>query len=133
MVGRLNHVAVAVADLSAAVALYRETLGAEVGQPLDLPEHGVTTVFVTLPNTTIELVHPLGENSPIQKFLDRNPSGGLHHICYEVADIRAAVKRLVADGLRVLSPEPKIGAHGNQVIFLHPKDMNGVLVELEEV
>ncbi|OSM07232.1 methylmalonyl-CoA epimerase [Magnetofaba australis] len=132
MIGKLNHVAIAVADLPAAVAQYRDLMGADVSEPLDLPEHGVTTVFVRLPNTTIELLHPLGENSPIAKFLQRNPGGGMHHVCYEVEDIHAAMKRMQSEGVRVLSAEPKIGAHGKPVIFLHPKEMNGVLVELEQ-
>ncbi len=134
MIGRLNHVAVAVPDLDAAAALYRSTLGAEVSDPVDLAEHGVTTIFVTLPNTKIELIHPLGAHSPIAGFMARNPGGGIHHICYEVADIRDARDRLVRDGLRVLGDgEPRPGAHGNPVIFLHPKDLGGVLVELEQV
>ena len=133
MIGRLNHVAIAVPDLAAAVAKYRDRLGAEVSAPLPLPEHGVTTVFVTLPNTKIELLAPLGENSPIAKFLERNPDGGIHHICYEVDDIRAARERLKAEGARILCDgEPKIGAHGKPVLFLHPKDFNGTLVEIEE-
>ncbi|MEQ8967175.1 MAG: methylmalonyl-CoA epimerase [Azospirillaceae bacterium] len=134
MIGRLNHVAIAVPDLAAASALYRDSLGARVSEPEDLPEHGVTTVFVELPNTKIELLHPLGEGSPIAAFLERSPAGGIHHICYEVADIAAARDRLVADGLRVLGDgEPKIGAHGKPVVFLHPKDLCGTLVELEQV
>lgn len=134
MIGRLNHVAIAVPDLDAASALYRDTLGADVGQPQDEPEHGVTVVFITLPNTKIELLYPLGENSPIAGFLEKNPSGGIHHICYEVDDILAARDRLKADGARVLgSGEPRIGAHGKPVLFLHPKDFNGCLVELEQV
>ena len=133
MIGRLNHVAIAVPDLTAAAAKYRDTLGAGVSAPLALPEHGVTTVFVNLPNTKIELLEPLGENSPIAKFLERNPEGGIHHLCYEVDDIRAARDRLKADGARVLGDgEPKIGAHGKPVLFLHPKDFNGTLVEIEE-
>ena len=134
MIGHLNHVAIAVPDLEAASALYRETLGADVSEPVDQPDHGVTTVFITLPNTKIELLLPLGENSPIARFLERNPAGGIHHICYEVADILAARDRLVADGYRVLGDgEPKIGAHGKPVLFLHPKDFLGTLVELEQV
>ncbi len=134
MIGRLNHVAIAVSDLDAAAARYRDTLGADVGAPRDQPEHGVTVVFIELPNTKIELLHPLGENSPIQGFLDRNPSGGIHHVCYEVDDILAARDRLRAAGARVLgSGEPKIGAHGKPVLFLHPKDFNGTLIELEQV
>ena len=134
MIGRLNHVAIAVPDLAAASALYRGTLGASVSEPLDLPEHGVTTVFVTLPNTKLELLHPLGEASPIAAFLARNPAGGIHHLCYEVGNIRAARDRLVADGARVLGDgEPRTGAHGKPVIFLHPKDFLGTLIELEQV
>jgi methylmalonyl-CoA/ethylmalonyl-CoA epimerase len=133
MIGKLNHVAIAVPDLSAAAAKYRDTLGAEVSAPLALPEHGVTTVFVALPNTKIELIEALGANSPIAKFLERNPDGGIHHICYEVDDILAARDRLKAQGARVLGDgEPKIGAHGKPVLFLHPKDFNGTLVEIEE-
>ena len=134
MIGRLNHVAIAVPDLDAAVATYRDQLGADVGPPQDEPDHGVRVVFITLPNTKIELLFPLGEGSPIRGFLDRNPSGGIHHICYEVADIRAARDRLVTQGARILGDgEPKIGAHGKPVLFLHPKDFTGTLVELEEV
>lgn len=134
MIGRLNHVAIAVPDLDAATALYRDTLGAAVSDRLDIPEHGVTTVFVELPNTRIELLHPLGEDSPIRAFLERNRSGGIHHVCYEVSDIRAARDRLKAEGARVLGDgEPKPGAHGNLVMFLHPKDFAGTLIELEEV
>lgn len=134
MIGRLNHVAIAVPDLAAATALYRDTLGAAVSAPLALPEHGVTTVFVNLPNTKIELLHPLGENSPIAAFLAKNASGGVHHVCYEVTDILAARDRLVAAGARVLGDgNPKIGAHGKPVLFLHPKDFCGTLVELEQV
>ncbi len=134
MIGRLNHVAIAVPDLAAATAQYRDTLGASVSEPHDLPEHGVTTVFVELDNTKIELLHPLGENSPIAKFLERSPSGGIHHVCYEVGDIQAAKERLQAAGARVLGDgEPRIGAHGNPVLFLHPKDFNGALIELEQV
>ncbi len=134
MIGRLNHVAIAVPDLDAASAQYRDTLGANVGAPRDQPEHGVTVVFIELPNTKIELLCPLGENSPIRGFLDRNPSGGIHHVCYEVDDILAARDRLQAAGARVLgSGEPKTGAHGKPVLFLHPKDFNGTLIELEQV
>ena len=134
MIGRLNHVAIAVPDLAAASALYRGTLGATVSEPLDLPEHGVTTIFVTLPNTKLELLHPLGEGSPIAGFLAKNPAGGIHHLCYEVDDIRAARDRLVDDGARVLGDgEPRTGAHGKPVIFLHPKDFCGTLIELEQV
>lgn len=134
MIGKLNHVAIVVPDLEAATAVYRDTLGGAVSQPEDLPEHGVTTVFVNLPNTKIELLHPLGDGSPIAKFLASNPSGGMHHICYEVDDILAARDRLKAEGARVLGDgEPKIGAHGKPVLFLHPKDFCGTLVELEQV
>jgi len=134
MIGRLNHVAIAVPDLEAASATYRETLGAKVGAPQDEPDHGVTVVFIELPNTKVELLYPLGENSPIQSFLDKNPSGGIHHICYEVDDIIAARDQLKSTGARVLgSGYPKIGAHGKSVLFLHPKDFNGTLVELEQV
>jgi len=133
MIGRLNHVAIAVPDLAAASTLYRETFGATVSSPVDQPEHGVTTVFVDLPNTRIELLHPLGEGSPIAKFLERNPAGGMHHVCYEVDDIHAARNRLQETGMRVLGDgEPKIGAHGKPVLFLHPKDACGTLVELEQ-
>jgi len=134
MIGRLNHVAIAVPDLDAAAAQYRGTLGADVGAPQDEPDHGVTVVFITLPNTKIELLHPLGEGSPITGFLEKNPSGGIHHMCYEVDDILAARDRLLAEGARVLGDgTPKIGAHGKPVLFLHPKDFNGCLIELEEV
>ncbi len=134
MIGKLNHVAIAVPDLNAAVALYRDTLGADVGAPQDEPDHGVTVVFVTLPNTKIEFLYPLGGNSPITGFLEKNPAGGIHHICYEVDDIIVARDKLKADGARVLGTgEPKIGAHGKPVLFLHPKDFTGTLVELEQV
>ena len=134
MIGRLNHVAIAVKDLAAATATYRDVLGAEVSAPLPQPDHGVTVVFITLPNTKIELLEPLGENSPIAKFLERNSDGGIHHICYEVDDVRVARDTLKAGGARVLGDgEPRIGAHGKPVIFLHPKDFNGTLVELEQV
>lgn len=134
MIGRLNHVAIAVPDLKAACAVYRDTLGADISGPQDVPEHGVTVVFVNLPNTKIELLHPLGENSPIASFLAKNTSGGIHHVCYEVKDIQAARDKLVKAGARVLGDgEPKIGAHGKPVLFLHPKDFCGTLVELEEV
>jgi len=134
MIGRLNHVAVVVPDLEAAAAAYRDTLGARVSQPVDLPEHGVTTVFVELPNTKIELLHPLGPDSPIAAFLERNPAGAMHHLCYEVDDIRAARERLARAGARVLGDgEPKPGAHGKPVVFLHPRDFSGTLIELEEV
>jgi len=133
MSGRLNHVAIAVTDLEAAAQVYRESLGADVSAPVPLPEHGVTIVFVTLPNTKIELLEPLGEGSPIRPFLDRNPNGGIHHVCYEVDDIVAARDRLAAGGARVLgSGEPSMGAHGKPVLFLHPKDFCGTLVELEQ-
>lgn len=134
MIGKLNHVAIAVPDLQAASNTYRDILGAKVSDSLDLPEHGVTTVFVTLPNTKIELLHPLGENSPISGFLAKNTAGGIHHVCYEVSDIKAARDKLVKSGARVLGDgEPKIGAHGKPVLFLHPKDFCGTLVELEQV
>ena len=133
MIGRLNHVAIAVPDIEAASAQYRGALGADVGAPFTQPEHGVTVVFITLPNTKIELLEPLGESSPIAAFLERNPSGGIHHICYEVGDILAARDKLKASGARVLGDgNPKIGAHGKPVLFLHPKDFNGTLVELEQ-
>lgn len=134
MIGRLNHVAIAVPDLEAACVQYRDTLGAVVGAPQDEPDHGVTVVFIELPNTKIEFLYPLGESSPIAGFLEKNPAGGIHHICYEVEDIIAARDRLAASGARVLGTgEPKIGAHGKPVLFLHPKDFNGTLVELEQV
>ncbi|MCA0995213.1 methylmalonyl-CoA epimerase [Alloyangia pacifica] len=134
MIGRLNHVAIAVPDLEAASAMYRDTLGANVGAPQDEPDHGVTVVFIELPNTKIELLYPLGDESPIKGFLDKNPSGGIHHVCYEVDDILAARDHLKAQGARVLgNGEPKIGAHGKPVLFLHPKDFQGTLVELEQV
>ena len=133
MIGRLNHIAVAVPDLEAGAAVYRNMLGAEVSEPVPQPDHGVTVIFVTLPNTKIELLHPLGEASPIAAFLERNPSGGMHHVCYEVEDILAARDHLKAEGARVLGDgEPKIGAHGKPVLFLHPKDFCGTLVELEQ-
>ena len=134
MIGRLNHVAIAVPDLEAATAMYRDTLGARVSQPQPEPDHGVTVVFIELPNTKIELLEPLGKESPITAFLERSPSGGIHHVCYEVEDILAARDRLLEKGARVLgSGEPKTGAHGKPVLFLHPKDFNGTLVELEQV
>ena len=134
MIGRLNHVAIAVPDLEAAAAQYRDTLGAEVGPPQDEPDHGVTVVFITLPNTKVELLYPLGDASPITGFLEKNPSGGIHHMCFEVDDILQARDRLIEQGARVLgSGEPKIGAHGKPVLFLHPKDFNGCLIELEQV
>ncbi len=133
MIGRLNHVAIVVPDLAAASRIYREALGASVSAPHDLPAHGVTTVFVELDNTKIELLHPLGERSPIAKFLAEHPGGGMHHVCYEVADIVAARDRLRGQGARVLGDgEPRIGAHGKPVLFLHPKDFCGTLVELEQ-
>jgi methylmalonyl-CoA/ethylmalonyl-CoA epimerase len=133
MIGRLNHVAIAVPDLAAGAALYRDVLGAKVSEPVPQPDHGVTVVFVELPNTKIELLHPLGDNSPVAGFLGKNATGGIHHICYEVEDILAARDKLKADGLRVLGDgEPKIGAHGKPVLFLHPKDFTGTLVELEQ-
>lgn len=134
MIGKLNHVAIAVTNLQSATAVYRDTLGASVSEPTDLPEHGVTTVFVGLPNTKIELLQPLGENSPIAKFLQKNTDGGIHHVCYEVDDITTAAEKLQADGARILGDgKPKIGAHGKPVLFLHPKDFCGTLVELEQV
>ena len=133
MLGRLNHVAIAVPDLAAASAIYRDTLGAKVSAPQALPEHGVTVVFIDTGNTKIELLEPLGEGSPIASFLEKNPSGGMHHLCYEVDDILAARDRLEASGARVLGDgDPKIGAHGKPVLFLHPKDFAGTLVELEQ-
>jgi methylmalonyl-CoA/ethylmalonyl-CoA epimerase len=133
MLGRLNHVAVAVKDLGTAADVYRSTLGAEVSDPLPQPEHGVTVVFITLPNTKIELLEPLGSGSPIARFLERNPDGGIHHVCYEVDDIVAARDRLVRTGARVLGGgEPRTGAHGKPVLFLHPKDFCGTLIELEQ-
>lgn len=134
MLGRLNHVAIAVPDLESATAVYRDTLAARVSQPQELPEHGVTVVFVELDNTKVELLEPLGENSPIAAFLAKNPSGGMHHVCYEVADIEEAAERLVGQGARILGEgKPRIGAHGKPVLFLHPKDFAGTLVELEQV
>ena len=134
MIGRLNHVAIAVRDIAKAASVYRDTLGADVSAKVAQPDHGVSTVFINLPNTKIELLEPLGEGSPIMKFLDKNPDGGIHHVCYEVEDIRAARDRLKADGARVLGDgEPRIGAHGKPVLFLHPKDFCGTLVELEQV
>lgn len=134
MLGRLNHVAIAVPDLRAAIKLYQETLGASVTSPQALPEHGVTVAFIDVGNTKIELLEPFGENSSIQSFIDRNPSGGMHHLCYEVVDILQARDQLITQGARILGDgEPKIGAHGKPVLFLHPKDFNGTLIELEEV
>jgi methylmalonyl-CoA/ethylmalonyl-CoA epimerase len=133
MIGRLNHVAIAVRDIAKAADVYRRMLGAEVSEPMAQPAHGVTTVFITLPNTKIELLEPLGEVSPIAKFLDCNPDGGIHHVCYEVDDISAARDKLKAQGVRVLGDgEPKLGAHGKLVLFLHPKDFCGTLIEIEE-
>jgi methylmalonyl-CoA/ethylmalonyl-CoA epimerase len=133
MIGRLNHVAIAVADLGKAAAMYRDMLGATVSAPAPQPDHGVTVVFVELPNTKIELLAPLGEASPIARFLERNPDGGMHHVCYEVDDILAARDRLKAAGARVVGDgEPKTGAHGKPVLFLHPKDFQGTLVEIEQ-
>ncbi|MEQ8830670.1 MAG: methylmalonyl-CoA epimerase [Alphaproteobacteria bacterium] len=134
MIGKLNHVAIVVPDLAAASKVYRDTLGGDVSEPHTLPEHGVTTVFVNLLNTKIELLHPYGDGSPIAKFLENNPSGGMHHVCYEVDDILAARDKLKSEGARVLGDgNPKIGAHGKPVLFLHPKDFCGTLVELEQV
>ena len=133
MIGRLNHVAIAVPDLEEAARAYREKLGARVSPPTDQPDHCVTVVFVELPNAKIELLHPLGENSPVAKFLERNPDGGMHHLCYEVEDISAARDRLKSEGARVIGDgEPKIGAHGKPVLFLHPKDFAGTLIEIEQ-
>ena len=133
MIGRLNHVAIAVPDLEAAVSQYRDALGAKVSEAVDQVEHGVTTVFIELPNTKIELLYPLGEESPIRGFLDKNQQGGIHHLCYEVDDIMVARDRLIEGGARVLGDgDPKIGAHGKPVLFLHPKDFSGTLVELEQ-
>jgi len=133
MIGRLNHVAIAVRDLAQASRIYRETLGAEVSEPVPQPDHGVTTVFITLANTKIELIAPLGDSSPIAKFLERSPDGGIHHVCYEVADIIVVRDQLRRKGARVLGDgEPKIGAHGKPVLFLHPKDFSGTLIEIEQ-
>jgi len=134
VIGRLNHVAIAVPDIAAASAIYRDTLGATLSATQEQPDHGVTTVFIELPNTKIELLEPLGDDSPLIGFLQKNSSGGIHHVCYEVEDIVAARDHLVATGARVLGDgNPKIGAHGKPVLFLHPKDFCGTLVELEEV
>jgi methylmalonyl-CoA/ethylmalonyl-CoA epimerase len=134
MIGRLNHVAIAVRDIAAASAHYRDQLGADVSAPLPLPEHGVTVAFIVLPNTKIELLEPLGVDSPVAKFLEKNPDGGMHHLCYEVDDILSARDRLVAAGARILGDAaPRLGAHGKPVLFLHPKDFNGTLIELEQV
>ncbi len=133
MIGRLNHVAIAVPDLEAAANTYRNVLGAKVSEPHDEPDHGVTTVFIELPNTKIELLHPFGDNSPIAPFLEKNPAGGMHHVCYEVEDIIAARDKMIESGARVIgNGEPKIGAHGKPVLFLHPKDFCGTLTELEQ-
>ena len=133
MIGRLNHVAIATLDIQAAVKIYRETLGAKVSEPVLQPDHGVTTIFVELPNTKIELLEPLGDNSPIAKFLQKNPAGGIHHVCYEVTDIIVSRDILIREGARVLGDgEPRIGAHGKPVLFLHPKDFSGALVEIEQ-
>jgi len=133
MIGRLNHVAIAVPDIAAGAAVYRDTLGAKISETVPQPDHGVTTVFIELPNTKIELLEPLGDNSPIAGFLKRNPAGGIHHLCYEVDDIIAARDNLKASGAQILGDgEPKIGAHGKPVLFLHPKDFCGTLVELEQ-
>ncbi|HXE15618.1 MAG TPA: methylmalonyl-CoA epimerase [Stellaceae bacterium] len=133
MIGKLNHVAIAVPDVREAAALYKSRLGAAVSEPVPLPDHGVTTVFVTLDNTKLELLEPLGANSPIAAFLARNPQGGMHHLCYEVGDILAARDHLKAEGARILGDgEPRIGAHGKPVLFVHPKDMLGTLVEIEQ-
>lgn len=132
MIGRLNHVAIAVSDLAEAARKYRELLGADVGEPQVLPDHGVTVVFVTLENTKVELMTPLGADSPVGQFLERNPSGGMHHVCYEVPDMAGAVRTLTDAGARVLG-EPRVGSHGSLVVFLHPKDFDGTLIELEEV
>ena len=134
MIGRLNHVAIAVTDIAAATALYRDALGAIVSVPKALPEHGVTVVFVEMANSKVELLEPLGQGSPIAKFLEANPNGGMHHICYEVADLAAAREKLKGQGARILGDGvAKIGAHGKPVLFLHPKDFGGVLIELEQV
>jgi methylmalonyl-CoA/ethylmalonyl-CoA epimerase len=133
MIGRLNHVAIAVRDIARAADVYRRMLGAEVSEPAAQPDHGVTTVFITLPNTKIELIAPLGDASPVARFLDRNPDGGIHHVCYEVDDVRAARDKLRQEGARVLGDgAPKMGAHGKPVLFLHPKDFCGTLIEIEE-
>lgn len=133
MIGKMNHVAIVVPDLAAASVIYKNTLGARVSQPKPMPEHGVSTVFVDLPNIKVELLHPLGKNSPIAKFLERNPGGGMHHICYEVKDIERAKEHLLAQGARILGDgEAKTGAHGKPVLFLHPKDFCGTLIEIEQ-
>ncbi|KAN0035077.1 hypothetical protein ACTA71_004332 [Dictyostelium dimigraforme] len=131
-IGRLNHVAIATPNLKESMDLYKNVFGADVSEPVNQVEHGVTTVFVGLENTKIELLHPFGDKSPIENFLKKNPAGGIHHICLEVDDIHHAVKTLLAENVRIIDPNPKIGAHGKPVVFLHPKAMNGVLVELEQ-
>jgi methylmalonyl-CoA/ethylmalonyl-CoA epimerase len=134
MIGKLNHVAIAVTSVDVAASQYKNILGAKISKPLDLPSHGVKTIFVELDNTKIELLEPMGNNSPIEKFLIKNPTGGMHHICYEVPDIKEACSKLIAEGVTILgSGEPSIGAHGKLVIFIHPKNFNGTLIELEEV
>ena len=134
MIGKLNHIAIAVPNLLEAAEKYKNTLGAQVGKPIDQPAHGVTVIFVELPNTKIELIFPFGDNSPIENFLDKNPAGGIHHVCFEVEDIYYAAEKLELEGSRILgNKEPKIGAHGKPVLFLHPKDFNGTLIELEEI
>ncbi|MBX2870360.1 MAG: methylmalonyl-CoA epimerase [Acidiferrobacterales bacterium] len=134
MIGKLNHVAIVVPDLGAGANQYRDLFGAQVSEPVEMPEHGVTTVFVNLPNTKIELLHPFGPQSPIKKFLENNPSGAIHHLCYEVVDIGLAADKLRAEGMRILGDgKPKIGAHGKPVLFLHPKDALGTLIELEQI
>ena len=134
MIGRLNHVAIAVPSVADAAVIYKETLGATVSEPVEIPDHGVTTIFVELPNTKIELIEPLGENSPIEKFVQNNAKGGIHHVCYEVEDIHAACKQMIEKGATITGTgEPRIGAHGKPVVFLHPKDFNGTLIELEQV
>lgn len=134
MIGRLNHIAIVVPNLEVAADLYRSQFGASVSEAVDLPDHGVTTIFVNLPNTKIELLHPLGEASPVSRFLEKNPDGGMHHICYEVEDIASAVSTLSASGMRILGDgQPKIGAHNKPVVFLHPKDGLGTLIELEQI
>lgn len=134
MIGRLNHVAIVVPDLAAAAQSYSQTLGASVSEPVEMPEHGVTTIFVELANSKIELLHPLNDDSPVAKYLDRNPDGGMHHICYEVEEIIAAREQLIDSGARILGDgEPRIGAHGKPVLFLHPKDFCGTLIEIEQV
>ncbi|OKL43550.1 methylmalonyl-CoA epimerase [Pseudovibrio exalbescens] len=134
MIGRLNHVAIAVSNMEDGLKVYRDALGGQASEKIPQPEHGVSTVFIELPNTKVELLEPLGENSPIASFLERNAAGGIHHLCYEVSDIRAARDKLIGEGYRILGDgEPKIGAHGKPVLFLHPKDFLGTLTELEEI